>query len=214
MGTKTVDEAAKTAKDAEATEAEAKDETAKDEAGKDEAAKDEAAEPADAAVEVSKGDAAGTAADLEEDEDDTEDELVESAAPAKTPGVGQGAAAVVAAALGVIGLSGGWIGTVASARENLMGQLKTAQSASVGKQVEALYGDAWHATALYAGAFALAALVVGVVVLARPAFGVPGRPQAPWIKSVAWAGVALGVLGLLLAIAKYTDLLLGLPSTS
>ncbi|MGH4034392.1 hypothetical protein ACQB60_36345 [Actinomycetota bacterium Odt1-20B] len=212
MGTKTVDEAAKTAKtakDAEATEAEAKDAAAEDAA-----AEDAAAEPADAAVEVSEGDAAGTAADREENEGDAEDELVASEPPAKTPGVGQGAAAVVAAALGVIGLSGGWIGTVASARENLMGQLKTAQSASVGKQVEALYGDAWHATALYAGAFALAALVVGVVVLARPAFGAPGRPQAPWIKSVAWAGVALGVLGLLLAIAKYTDLLLGLPSTS
>ncbi|CAM5242727.1 Integral membrane protein OS=Streptomyces tendae OX=1932 GN=GUR47_36550 PE=4 SV=1 [Streptomyces tendae] len=49
--------------------------------------------------------------------------------------------------------------------------------------------------------------------LARPAFGAPGRPQAPWITSVAWAGVALGVIGLLLAVLKYTDVLLGLPST-
>jgi hypothetical protein len=48
----------------------------------------------------------------------------------------------------------------------------------------------------------------------RPAFGAPGKPQAAWIKSVAWAGVSLGVIGLVLAVAKYSDIILGLPSTS
>ncbi len=114
----------------------------------------------------------------------------------------------------MVSLTGSWVGTVASARETLVGQLHTSSSASVGKQIKEVYGDAWHATALWGGLFALLALVVGVVVLARPAFGTPGRPQAPWIKSAAWGGVALGVLGLLLAVAKYTDLILGLPSTS
>ncbi|ANP49652.1 VIT1/CCC1 family predicted Fe2+/Mn2+ transporter [Streptomyces griseochromogenes] len=128
-------------------------------------------------------------------------------------GVGQGAAAVVSAALGLVSLSGGWIGTVAAARETLVGQLQTASTASVGKQVKEVYGDAWHTTALWAGLFALAALITGVVVLARPAFGAPGRPQAAWIKSVAWAGVSLGVLGLLLAVLKYSDVLIALPST-
>jgi hypothetical protein len=54
------------------------------------------------------------------------------------------------------------------------------------------------------------ALIVGVVVLVRPAFGNPDRipAQAPWVKSVAWAGVALGVVGLLLAVLKYSDILL------
>ena len=93
-------------------------------------------------------------------------------------------------------------------------QLQTSSSASVAKQVKEVYGDAWQTTALWGGIFALVALIVGVVVLARPAFGAPGRPQAPWIKSVAWGGVALGVIGLLLAVLKYTDVLLGLPSTS
>ncbi|MFF9278480.1 hypothetical protein [Streptomyces griseosporeus] len=127
-------------------------------------------------------------------------------------GVGQGAGAVVAAALGLVSLTGSWIGTVASARESLIGQLQTSSSSSVAKMVKEGYGDAWHANALWAGLFALLALVTGVAVLARPAFGAPGRPQAPWIRSVAWAGVALGVLGLLLAVLKYTDILLGLPS--
>ncbi|MGW0085117.1 hypothetical protein [Streptomyces sp. NPDC003393] len=127
-------------------------------------------------------------------------------------GVVQGAGAVVSAALGLVSLSGSWLGTVAGAREQLIGQLRTSTSASVARQIKEVYGDAWHTTALWGGLFALLALVVGVVVLARPAFGTTGSPQAPWIKSVAWAGVTLGVLGLLLAVLKYTDALLALPS--
>ena len=75
------------------------------------------------------------------------------------------------------------------------------------------YGDAWQATALWGGLFALVALIVGVVVLVRPAFGAPGRSQAAWIKSVAWAGVSVGFIGLVLAALKYSDLLLALPKT-
>lgn len=111
-------------------------------------------------------------------------------------------------------LSGSWVATVAAARETLVGQLRTSSSASVATQVKEVYGDAWATTALVGGLFALAALIVGVVVLVRPAFGAPGKPQAAWIKSVAWAGVSLGVIGLVLAVAKYSDILLGLPSTS
>ncbi|WP_030346624.1 hypothetical protein [Streptomyces sp. NRRL S-1022] len=139
-------------------------------------------------------------------------DATEAAGGKVSSGVGQGAGAVVSAALGLVSLSGGWIGTVASAREQLVGQLRTSSTASVARQIKEVYGDAWHTTALWAGLFALAALVTGVVVLARPAFGAPGRPQAPWIRSVAWAGVSLGVIGLLLAVLKYSDALLGLPS--
>ncbi|MGW7274033.1 hypothetical protein ACWGH5_26325 [Streptomyces sp. NPDC054864] len=191
------------------------DETAAEAAAKP--AEPEAAETAGAtgATGVTKADT--TKADaVEADDADDADELVvvEEVAPARSGGVFQGAAAVVSAALGVIGLSGGWLGTVAAARANIVGQLETKQSASVADQIQALYGDSWQVTALIAGAFALAALVVGFVVLVRPAFGAPDQVQAPWIKSVAWAGVALGVIGLLLAIAKYSDLIYGLPSTS
>lgn len=127
-------------------------------------------------------------------------------------GVGQGAAAIVSAGLGLVSLTGSWVGTVAAARETLVGQLETAADAGVATQVKEVYGDAWHTSALWGGLFALTALIAAVAVLARPAFGTPGRPQAPWIRSAAWAGVALGVLGLLLAVLKYTDVLLGLPS--
>ncbi|CAL9435730.1 hypothetical protein SUDANB145_02140 [Streptomyces sp. enrichment culture] len=145
-------------------------------------------------------------------------EAAEETEPAaeKTPGVGQGAGAVVSAALGVVSLTGSWTGTIASAKKNLLAQLESSASSSSSVQtlLERGYGDAWHATALWSGLFALFALLVGVVVLVRPAFGAPGRPQAPWIKSVSWAGVVLGVIGLLLAVLTYTDILLAVPSVS
>jgi len=148
--------------------------------------------------------------------DDMDDDLPEAAQEEGPTGVGQGAGAVVSAALGLVSLTGSWIGTIASARQSLIGQLhaQTATSSDVAKLLDEGYGDAWKATALWSGVFALFALVVGVVVLARPAFGAPGKPQAVWIKSVAWGGVTLGVIGLLLAVLKYTGLLLDLPSTS
>ncbi|MGW0993090.1 hypothetical protein ACWD5V_07215 [Streptomyces sp. NPDC002523] len=174
---------------------------------------DTEAEGAEAAGELSEepgesGEAGASEPSEEFEELEPSEELQE-----KTPsGVGQGAGAVVSAALGLVSLNGGWIGSVASAREQLIGQLRTSSSAGVAQQLKAVYGNAWQTTALWAGLFALTALITGVVVLARPAFFAPGRPQAGWIRSVAWAGVSLGVVGLILAVLKYTDALLGLPS--
>ncbi len=130
-------------------------------------------------------------------------------------GVAMGAAAIVSAGLGIVSLTGSWVGTVAQARDSLYGQLETAQGAPVATQIKQVYADSWNTNALVAGFFALAALIVGVVVLVRPAFGNPDRiaVQSPWVKSVAWAGVSLGVVGLLLAALKYSDVLLGMPST-
>lgn len=218
MGTKTADETgAETG--AEATTDEEKVSVTKSADDVSESATEAGAEPEAAAAGTEAAD--GTDADLDaEDAQDAEDlvddaDLAGDLAEAEGPsGVGQGAGAVVSVALGLVSLTGGWIGTVAAARETLVGQLQTSSTASVAKQVKEVYGDAWATTALWAGLFALAALLTGVVVLARPAFGAPGKPQAPWIKSVAWAGVALGVIGLLLAVLKYSDALLGLPSTS
>ncbi|MBT3153543.1 hypothetical protein HTV45_22200 [Streptomyces sp. CHD11] len=150
-----------------------------------------------------------------EAESESDAERDAAGAGAEEPsGVGQGAAAVVSAALGLVSLTGSWLGTVAAARETLVGQLETAADAGVATQVKEVYGDAWNTSAVWGGLFALTALIVGVAVLARPAFGAPGRTvRAPWITSVAWAGVTLGAIGLLLAVLKYTGLLLGLPAT-
>ncbi|QKW60888.1 hypothetical protein HUT15_10345 [Streptomyces sp. NA03103] len=198
MGTKTVDETG----------------VKTDERKTDERKTDEETKAAGSAEAAEATEAAGTdapdGAGPEADADITDKTDATEAGPT---GVGQGAGAVVSAGLGIVSLTGSWVGTVASARESLMGQLETSSSSNVGTLIEKGYGNAWQATAMWGGVFALVALIVGVVVLARPAFGAPGRPQAPWIKSVAWAGVALGVIGLLLAVLKYTDVLLGLPST-
>ncbi|MEV6614476.1 hypothetical protein AB0N31_11495 [Streptomyces sp. NPDC051051] len=206
MGTRTVDETG-AGTGAEAAEAKRDEETV-DVTGTD--AKD-GATPASAPADGVRDGEGGDDSDGEDGgarQEGEDGDAVEESRPA----VGLGAGAVVSAALGLVSLSGGWIGTVASARQTLVGQLETSSTASVAHQIQAVYGDAWQTTALWAGLFALAALVTGVVVLARPAFGAPGRVQAPWIKSVAWAGVTLGVIGLLLAVLKYTDALLGLPS--
>ncbi|MEF9522481.1 hypothetical protein [Streptomyces sp. RB13] len=208
MGTKTVDETGvktdehktdEAADAAEATEAPESIDVTKAAEAPEAAGTDTPAEDADASTD--------------EDTDEGPDGTGTEGTGAAPTGVGQGAGAVVSAGLGIVSLTGSWVGTVASARESLMGQLQTSSSSDVGTLVEKGYGNAWQATAMWGGIFALVALIVGVVVLARPAFGAPGRPQAPWIKSVAWAGVALGVIGLLLAVLKYTDVLLGLPAT-
>ncbi|MGX2994348.1 hypothetical protein JNUCC64_08625 [Streptomyces sp. JNUCC 64] len=162
-----------------------------------------------------EGDGDGTGSGLVEGDEPGADDGTGPSGRGASQGVGAGAAAVVSAALAVVSLSGGWLGTVASARQSVIGQLEAAGSGGdVARQVEIVYGDAWQAAALVGGLFALVALVIGAVVVARPAFGTPGPERAPWIASVAWAGVVLGAVGLLLAIAKYTDLLLGLPSVT
>ncbi|MDX3695141.1 hypothetical protein PV726_33340 [Streptomyces europaeiscabiei] len=198
MGTKTVDE---TGADTGA-EARNDDESVKGtDVTKDDAATEEAA--------TATGDS------VEADETGQFDEEFPPAAAKASPGVGQGAAGIVSVVLGLVSLTGGWVGTVASARAEITGQIEmqAATNATVATQLQAVYGDAWQASALWGGIFALVGLLVGVAVLVRPAFGDPDQVQTPWIKSVAWAGVAVGFIGLVLAALKYSDILLGLPST-
>ncbi|WP_406468218.1 hypothetical protein OH738_12095 [Streptomyces hirsutus] len=194
----------------------------KTETGKAAKAEDNSEDNGEGNSEDRRGTGAGAAVDADAADSGTTEPETDGEPEPDTPsepeaqgahGVGQGAAAIVSAGLGVVSLTGSWLGTVAAARETLVGQLETAANSTVATQVKEIYGDAWQTSALWGGLFALTALVIGVVVLARPAFGTPGAGQAPWIKSVAWGGVALGVIGLLLAVLKYTNVLLGLPAT-
>ncbi|KFF99365.1 membrane protein [Streptomyces scabiei] len=201
MGTKTVDE---TGADTGA-EARNDDESVKGtDVTKDDAATEEAATATGDSVEAGDSDETG----------EFDEEFPPAAAKASL-GVGQGAAGIVSVVLGLVSLTGGWVGTVASARAEITGQIEmqAATNATVATQLQAVYGDAWQASALWGGIFALVGLLVGVAVLVRPAFGDPDQVQTPWIKSVAWAGVAVGFIGLVLAALKYSDILLGLPST-
>ncbi|WP_405776894.1 hypothetical protein [Streptomyces sp. NBC_00859] len=172
------------------------------------------------AAEAEEAAAEATAEDTDIDADDAaaeaaaeeEAELAAASLPAARSGIGAGAAAVVAAALGFVGLSGSWMGKVLSERETLTGQLKLSQSATASQQIHEVYADSWHTTALVNGVFALLALVVGGLVLARPFFSSPVRTQAPWVRAVAWGAVGVAVIGLIVAIGMYFDLFAALPS--
>ncbi|MFD4169459.1 hypothetical protein ACFWQ1_14645 [Streptomyces albidoflavus] len=166
--------------------------------------KDPAGEGAPTTAETD-GDGAG-------DDIEADDEVAaEDTATAAPTGIAAGAAALVSVVLGVVSLTGGWLGTIASARASLIGQLETSQGAGVADQVQAIYGDSWEAAALVGGAFATVGLLVGIGVVLRVAYW-PARTGPVWVRSAAWAGVVVGLVGLLLALSKYTGLLLGVPS--
>ncbi|MFJ1845298.1 hypothetical protein [Streptomyces sp. NPDC088146] len=132
----------------------------------------------------------------------------------KPSGLGAAAAAVAAAGLGVVALTGSWTGKVVAERETLIGQIKTSSGGTAAQQISEIYGDAWHSTALVNGLFALLALLVGVFALVRPAFGAPSpHPQPGWVRAVATAGIALGVLGAVISVGMYFDLIVPLPTT-
>ncbi|MFG2711913.1 hypothetical protein ACGFX2_15315 [Streptomyces goshikiensis] len=129
-------------------------------------------------------------------------------------GVGAAASAIVAAGLGLLALSGTWVSRVIAERQTLIGQIESVNATTTEAKIDALYGDAWHLTALVNGVLSTLALLLAVFVLARPAFGAPGRVLPVWIRSVAWAAVALGALGVLLFGFMYFDLLLPLPKAA
>ncbi|MFK4223248.1 hypothetical protein [Streptomyces sp. NPDC019890] len=164
----------------------------------------EAAEATDTTAEPTSdghdGEATDQSASAEGDPDDAEE------TPRTSSGLGSAAAGIVAAGLGVVALSGSWVGRVAAERQTLIGQIKTSQGGTPAQQISAVYGDAWHTTALTNGIFALLALIVGAAVLALP-------QKAGWVRAFAVAGVVLGALGMIVSAGMYFDLFLTLPST-
>ncbi|MFH8583491.1 hypothetical protein ACH4GP_03710 [Streptomyces celluloflavus] len=150
--------------------------------------------------------AAADAAVAEDGSDDPEDldDLDEDAVPERAAtGVAAGAGAVVAAGLGLASVTGTWLGTLLAERQTLVGQIKL-QSGKATDQIATVYGTPWHTTALVNGVFALLAVLVAAVALTNP--------RATWVRAVAWGGLALGVLGLLISVGMYFDLFATLPS--
>ncbi|MDJ0341407.1 hypothetical protein QMK19_05055 [Streptomyces sp. H10-C2] len=139
------------------------------------------------------------------DADDLDDERAGSPA-ANT--VLAGAGAVVAVGLGLSSLTGTWIGDLMSDRQQLIGQIKTS-GGSVQAQLAAGYGTPWHTVALFNGLFAVVAVLVASVVLFRP--GRPATAGNHWSQALAWGGLILGVLGMLIAGAMWFDVFTDLP---
>ncbi|MEV0786330.1 hypothetical protein AB0I52_25895 [Streptomyces sp. NPDC050423] len=156
-----------------------------------------------------------TGGDTDAAEQDFDLGLDDDGSGKESAGLGTAAAAVVSAGLGIVSLTGAWSGRVAAERETLIGQIKTSSGGSAAQQISEIYGDAWHATALANGLFGLVALLVGIFVLVRPAFGAPSaHPQAGWVRAVAMGGIALGVIGVLISVGMYFDLIGALPTAA
>ncbi|WP_438485731.1 hypothetical protein [Streptomyces sp. S186] len=132
------------------------------------------------------------------------DEADAPAEPAPAPsGAAAGAGAVVAAGLGLASLTGTWLSTLLAQRQTLLGQINL-QTGKATDQIAAVYGAPWHTTALVNGVFAVLAMLVAAVVLA-------GR-RSTWVRAVAWGGLVLGLLGLLVSAGMYLDLIASVPS--
>ncbi|MFI1280631.1 hypothetical protein ACH4U5_07645 [Streptomyces sp. NPDC020858] len=168
--------------------------------------KAETPQPAEAEADA---DSALTDADLDDDtfaEDQAEDE--------EPSHVGSAASAIVAAGLGVVALSGSWVAGIVSERASVAARLELSQAADANAQIAAQFVDPWHATAMVNGVFAALALIIATFVLALPAFSTPERTLPTWVRSVSWAGIGLGALGVLLFVLMYFDLLLAIPKAA
>lgn len=179
--------------------------------------------PAPNAVDLDKADteAPAEAADLDLDqaaEPDEDAELLaseEDESEDREPShVGAAAAAIVAAGLSVVALSGSWVAGIVSERSSITGRLELTQAADANAQIAAQFVGPWHSTALVNGIFSTLALIIAVFVLALPAFSTPERHLPHWVRSVSWASIALGALGVLLFVLMYFDLLLAIPKAA
>ncbi|MFI7177970.1 hypothetical protein [Streptomyces spororaveus] len=128
--------------------------------------------------------------------------------------VGSAAFAIVAAGLAVVALSGGWVAGIVSERASLTARLELTQAADANAQIAAQFVDPWHTTAMVNGIFSALALILATFVLALPAFSTPERTLPTWVRSVSWAGIGLGALGVLLFVLMYFDLLLAIPKAA
>ncbi|MDX3534234.1 hypothetical protein PV721_07605 [Streptomyces sp. MB09-01] len=128
--------------------------------------------------------------------------------------VGSAAFAIVAAGLGVVALSGSWVAGIVSERASIAARLELSQAADANAQIAAQFVDPWHTTAMVNGVFSALALIIATFVLALPAFSTPERILPAWVRSVSWAGIGLGALGVLLFVLMYFDLLLAIPKAA
>jgi hypothetical protein len=181
-------------------------------------------EDADPAAEDETGVASDGEPGAESDSDDAPEDTAattdadESASgePAETARSGlsslaAGAAAVVGAGLGLASLTGTWLSDLMASRQELIGQIH-GQTATPEEQLATIYGTPWHTTALFNGFFALAAIIVAGAALVIPAFGKNGDESPSWVRAVAFGGLVLGTIGLVIAAVMWFDVFTELPA--
>ncbi|MDI5961838.1 hypothetical protein POF50_029290 [Streptomyces sp. SL13] len=167
----------------------------------------------DGAVSTTAEDGAEvTEAPADVEEEAAEAELASrSQAKARSSVVASGAAGLVALGLALASVTGTWLGTIMSEREQLIGQI-SAQSHPTANQIALEFGTPWHTTEVFNGVFALVALLVAAVVLiSQTGVDRPASATVPWIRAVAWGALILGVIGLVVAGLMYFDVFTALP---
>jgi hypothetical protein len=115
-----------------------------------------------------------------------------------------GAFGLTSLVLAVVSLTGGWLGTVYGARSEYVAELNT-KTQSTQASLDAFHSS-WHGQAALGGIFAIAALLFGAGVLASPALLLSGRTPG-WAKATALGGLILGLIGLLLALLTWFNVL-------
>lgn len=151
----------------------------------------------------------------DKDPEDLTDEELEALTSDTSKGAVGGAFAIVAAALGLSSIAGTWLSNMIYQRQQLIGSI-TSSGKSNTAQFTAEYLSPWHKVAEINGVFAGSAVVIAVVCLLTGRF-LTQKPMPGWARAIAWAGLALGVIGLLVSGAMYFDWLthtIHLPAAS
>ncbi|WP_194907888.1 hypothetical protein [Catenulispora rubra] len=146
--------------------------------------------------------------ELVEDEDDYLDPGDLALDEAKTgSGIAAGAGAIVAAGLALTSMGGSWVGDILSQRQQLIGQINTANSAA-DAIIKQRYTEPWHKTALVGIWFAVAAMLVAAGTLFVGEFFAK-HPAPTWVRALTWGALALGIVGLGVSAALYFDVFTG-----
>jgi hypothetical protein len=152
----------------------------------------------------------------DKDPEDLTDEELEALTSGETSkGAVGGAFAIVAAALGLSSIAGTWLSNMIYQRQQLIGSINSSGKAS-SAVFTAEYASPWHKVAEINGIFAAVAVVTAFVVLLTGRF-LTQKPMPGWARAIAWAALALGVIGLLISGAMYYDWLthgIHLPAAS
>lgn len=137
-------------------------------------------------------------------EDLTDDELEALTQGETSKGVLGGAFGIAAGALGLASITGTWVSNVVYERQQLIGSIASNGKSSA-QVIAAEYATPWHKVAMLNGVFAVAAVVIAFFVLIGGYF-LASRPMPGWARAVAWAALALGVIGLGVSAVMYFDL--------
>jgi hypothetical protein len=136
-------------------------------------------------------------------EDLTDEELEDLTSGGLSKGILGGAVAIIAAVFGLVSISGTWFSSTIMTQTQFNASIN-ATGKTTATQLAEGYTGPWHTLAWHNGIFAGVAVLAGVGVLFAAQF-LAVRVTPNWIKAVAFAAIALGLVGLLISAGMYFD---------